>query len=264
MYSFDSTLHAHTLNGKPLIGTTTLIKEMFPPPLAWWASGKALEPLGWKNPKQTTPEDRRLRLGAVLSEIKAYTVEDWDTKLQECYRNHDTVKKEAGESGTNIHELIERIIKDAIEKWGGVVGEVGNEDPSVAEFIKWAQGKKFIHSEAHVYSELLWLGGIVDFVFKTDEGVYLGDIKTSKGIYPSHFIQLGLYDCEQSENGFFASDGMKEGESEDVVGYTVINLPKEGGINVKTYRDTKRMKTFSTTLVEAYKTKKTLEAICQK
>lgn len=247
------------------MGTTTLIKEMMPPPLAWWASGKALEKLGWTNPKYVSREEGIKEANHTYGWIHDSfdTAEQWYDFLQECYKVHDEFKKEAGTSGIDTHELIEQAVKEAIKDNAGFLKSETYENEAVERFAVWGRGKRFIYSEVHVYSEFLWLGGIVDLVYEENGEIYIGDIKTSKSIYPSQFIQEGLYDLQQSENGFFNELGAKVGDPLDVAGYTVINIPRAGGLNVKTYRNTKALKQLGMTLVEGYRTLQELETICK-
>ncbi len=50
--------HLHTLDDRPLIGTSTALKVLAKP-LTWWASGLACAELGWLNSK-TNPDNIRL------------------------------------------------------------------------------------------------------------------------------------------------------------------------------------------------------------
>ena len=258
-FKFDNKKHAYTLDSKPMIGTTTLIKELMPAPLAWWASGMALEQMGWTNPKYIKREEGikiagKARKNFFISNSDYY---DW---LQECYRNHDEFKKEAGEWGSLQHEKIEEAVKEAIKN-GGYLKPEAYEDEAVERFASWGRGKKFIYSEVNVWSELLWLGGQADLIYQEDDKYYIADVKTSKSIYASQFIQIGLYDCQQSENGFYTAEGEKVGEPLKIEGYTVVNIPKLGGLRVETYRGTKQLREFGVTLVSSYRTLKELETL---
>ena len=231
-----------------------------PPPLTWWASGKALEQLGWTNPKLVSREEGVKAAGKARKNFFINNEEYYDW-LQECYREHDNFKKKRGEEGTDAHGLIEQAVKEAIRVNKGFLFE-SYENPVVERFATWGRGKKFLYSEVHVYSEFLWLGGIIDIVYE-DGGVFIGDVKTSKNIYPNQFIQAGLYDLQQGENGFFTAGGFPMGSALPVDGYTVVNLPEAGGVNTKTYRDTKATKALGISLVEGYKSLQVLEAICK-
>jgi hypothetical protein len=258
-FSFDSTKHAYTLDGKPLVGTTTLIGEMFPPPLTWWASGMALEKMGWLNPKNHSAEEVLESAWTGWTKIREMPSGEFADFLQECYRNHNTFKERAGAHGTDIHALIEDWINLCISDSEGTPDSPFPEE--IKLFAEWAKVSvgKFLYSEALVYSEILWLAGTLDFIYEKDGKTYLGDIKTSKSIYPSHFIQMGLYDCQQGENGFYTAKGEKIGESVNLEAYTIVNLPKEGGIKTKTLYDVEGLREFGSGLVQTHKIKRQLE-----
>ena len=57
-YKFNKEKHLHTLDGIPLTGTSSVVGVLMKP-LSWWASGKAVELLGWLNPKKHTEEERK-------------------------------------------------------------------------------------------------------------------------------------------------------------------------------------------------------------
>lgn len=262
MYKFidEDNKHIHTWESKPLMGTTTLVKEVMPPPLAWYGSGKALEPMGWTNPKFIPREAGLKSVQEWLKNGIPHTSEQWYDFLQECYRNHDEFKKEAGDWGTETHEKIETAIKEAIKNNAGFLSE-HYEDEVVERFATWGRGKEFLYSEVHCYSTLLWLGGVIDFIYREDGKYYLGDTKTSKAIYPSQFIQAGLYDCQQGENGFYDKDGVKLGDPLKIEGYTIVNIPKKGGIKHSTYRGTKQLRELGVNLVQTYKILQELKQI---
>lgn len=257
--------HEHTLDGKPLSGTTTVIKEVMPPMLSWYGSGKALEPMGWTNPNYDK-EGLGLRLsdeflGKELPELTE-SPEKWYQFLQRCYRNHDEYKKEKGDWGTKTHGEIEKAIKYAIKHDNGYLRvDRKYKSEAVERFATWARGKQMLHSEVHCYSEKLWIGGIIDLIYKENEEIFIGDIKTSKSIYESAFIQTGTYDYQQKENGLLDSKGNKISDSLEVVGYTVVNIPKEGGIKVKTYKGTQQLREFAPNIVQLYKVKQELKNI---
>jgi hypothetical protein len=84
------------------------------------------------------------------------------------------------------------------------------ESPQVKIFADWAikNVKRFIASEAHCYSERLWVGGITDCIAELNDGkLAIIDFKSSKEAYLSQFIQIAGYDIEVSENGLFDDNG---------------------------------------------------------
>src|SRR3990167_4739511 len=270
MYQFNKLKHQNIFEGKPLYGTTTLIKEMMPPPLHWWASGKALELLGWTNPNfqndNYIPKGDGIKLAAQkLEEVKTLTAGNYYDLLQQCYRNHDEFKTDAGKYGTEKHDLIQQAVDFAIKNDSGFLDDAPYEDEAVERFAQWGRMKKFIYSEVHVFSVDFWIGGVIDNIYEENEKYYIGDVKTAKsGIKPSNFFQLGLYDLQQSENGFYTADGIKLGQSLPIAGYTIIPIPKENKKNYqpKTFTDTLALKEFGILLANGYKLKNKLENFC--
>lgn len=263
-YKFDDIKHVHLLSGKPLMGTTTLIKEVMPPMLSWYGSGMACKTLGWYDRKEGRasylPDEIGMpKLLETFDKIKKGTVNQYLSLLDTAYNAHNEHKKARGEAGTDTHALIELAILEAIYTNNGYL-KVELYEGNVEKFATWGRGKKFIYSEVHVYSEFLWLGGIIDFVYE-DKGYYLGDIKTSKDIYSSAIIQEGLYDCQQQENGFYDPTGKKLGEPLKIEGYTVVNIPPGKDIKTCTYRGTQQMREFGPSLVQLYKIQQELKTI---
>ena len=84
-YRFEKEQHIHLLDERPLIGTTTAL-SVLNKPLTWWASGLAVEALGWYNTKQKKDENEigykaRLLLGAAnmrkrFAEVKKLSQKD--------------------------------------------------------------------------------------------------------------------------------------------------------------------------------------------
>ena len=160
-----------------------------------------------------------------LDMIDAIT-KQWPTILQEAKSAHRKRKEKSGEFGTKTHEAIEQLINNAIEKTKGYIKRHKvNEKKAIQNFIDWALNNnvKFLASEKHIYSEKLWLGGIVDFICEIDGKVWIGDIKTSKsGIYPENFWQCAGYDIMLKEMGVPCTENVK--------GYLIVNLKETGEI----------------------------------
>ncbi len=76
-----------------------------------------------------------------------------------------------------------------------------------AEFAK-ENVKRFLYSEAHMYDEDLFLGGISDVCAEMKDGSYaIMDFKSSKEAYFGHFIQVAIYHLLVEKNGLFDADG---------------------------------------------------------
>ena len=79
---------------------------------------------------------------------------------------------------------------------GGVIVPHSSGEKQVQHFINWALANKvkFLESEKVVYDKDLFLAGTADFVCEIDGKRYIGDIKTSSGIYDlTPFAQCAAY-----------------------------------------------------------------------
>jgi len=207
VYRFDEEKHAHTLNGKPLTGVTSLIdKTLSKPALIPWAVKMCTEYIQ-KN-----------------CELDTFYYRVTEDDLINAKKAHTMFKERAGDWGTRVH--------NACEIWAKT-GQLplSTEDtdilPSVSNFVKFIEdnGFKILDVERNVWSKKWWIGGIFDLVLEKDGKVYIADIKTSSSIYDSHFIQMGAYYQCILENGW-----QKDYSVEEFSGAIVINLKKDGKI----------------------------------
>src|SRR3990167_10072345 len=213
-YKFDEKLHAHTLDDKPLHGVTTVLSVISKPALIQWAANMAVGYI-----------EERLMSHPVIDEDDPSNILTWwmikDKKtLEEAKKAHRMKKEKAGDWGTLLHRAIEEYIKN---KTMPSLDEMGMN--AFNYFQAWALENKveFLESEKHVWSREMWIGGIVDGVLKMDGKKYIFDIKTSSNIYNEHFFQMAAYEMCLKEMG----------EYDDVEGYIVINLKKDGTMDLK-------------------------------
>ena len=205
-YTFDSERHIHLLDGKPLIGTTTAL-DVLGKPLTWWASGMCAAEFGWKNSKLVKSDERLMSAKEHLEYIKTMNPGSYLELLDKAYKAHNTKKEKSADEGIDLHSAVEEYIKGEMTGQGVLIP-----DPRLETFRKWCEVnvKQFLFSEVNCYSERLWCGGIVDFGYISKDGKFiLGDVKSSKDAYFSHFVQMGGYDIQLSENGGFTASGDK-------------------------------------------------------
>ena len=208
--------HLHTLDSKPLLGTTTVISETLQKGgLTYWASGMCAEKFGWLNPKKHTKEEvlRAAKKGldhianSYVNEIYGNEYKDWIKYLDEAYRAHNTKKEARAVEGTDLHELCSKWIDFVMSKPGYSI------DFSIEPIGKWVDWcdknvKRFLFSEIHCYSEQLWVGGGVDLAYESMTGEYvLADIKSRDKVYFSDFVQCGGYEQQLMENSGLDKDG---------------------------------------------------------
>lgn len=219
-YQFDEANHIHTLDGKPLMGTSTVV-GVIAKPLTWWASGLTVAQLGWMkklDPRKSTPEqvkqnasERFLRANRTLLDLKEMRTDEYLALLDKAYRAHADSLTKSADKGTNMHAELEAYVKTciAIDDGEPIETKAGC-SPAIAIFGRWAveNVKRFIVSEGHCYSERLWTGGISDLLFEDKEGrLGIMDFKSSKEAYLSQFMQIAGYDIAISENGLFDENG---------------------------------------------------------
>jgi CRISPR/Cas system-associated exonuclease Cas4 (RecB family) len=152
-------------------------------------------------------------------------LKEWEELLKEARTAHRKKKEKAGDWGTAVHLAIEEWIK--FKKEEPELDEIGIN--VFNKFRAWAEENsvKFLESEKHLWSEKMWTGGIVDLVIEMQGKRYIADIKTSSGIYNEAFFQMAAYDLMLKEMG----------EGKDIEGYIVINLKKDGTMDMKMATD---------------------------
>jgi hypothetical protein len=216
-YRFNKEKHLHEIlvgeKWQSLTGCTTILSVLAKPALIQWAANMAV---GYVR-------EQIENISTDIGHKQLYEI------LEEARKAHTKKKEKAGDYGTQTHEAISKLIGLSIKKHKGFIPEpiidfssLGfGMDKSVKNFIDWAVKNKvkFLQTEKNIYSEKLFIGGIIDFVCEIDGKIWLGDIKTSgSGIYPEHFAQVAGYQLMLQEMGLYP----------DVTGYIVLNLKESG------------------------------------
>lgn len=234
-YRFNSIGHLHEIcidgEWRPLTGVTTILQILAKPALIPWAVGMAIDYI-----KNNCQKDELMRYLVNLAD------------LEEAKSAHRKKKEEAGQKGTDVHAIIEKEIKEAIEKNEGFISEFKfdrEELPQVKHFIKWAVGNKvkFLESEKHIWSKNLWIAGICDFVCEIGGEIYLGDIKTGSGIYPEAFAQLSGYQLMFEEMDIY----------KNIKGHIIVNLKKDGTFQEKRSISLEDFKEFFLSCLKIYR-----------
>ncbi len=161
-YHFDEKKHAHTYDGKPLMGTTSVLKSWGDPgALVNWAANQAVDAI---ERGESTDEARKAHL-----------------------KRRDA----AGDKGKEIHAQIEVVLNHWIDS--GVRENTDN--PLVDKVTAWLETEGYtpIRSEMPVYNLDLWYGGIVDAVVVKDDKKFILDFKTSGTLQTKNFYQCGAY-----------------------------------------------------------------------
>jgi genome maintenance exonuclease 1 len=217
-YVFDEKNHIHTLDGKPLHGVTTILKVIGKGDvLVQWSANKAVEYI-----------EKRVVIGHYNVATQTGSIE-FDGAFDDILNKAKTAWKDnrdkAGEKGTEIHGWVEVLINKAINENGGYIKDEGILNKQVNHFVQWAieNNVKFLKAEQSLYSRTYWYGGIADIICEIDGIRFVGDVKTSSGIYPEHFIQTSAY----------AKALIEMGEYDKFGGVVILNLKKNGGFDYR-------------------------------
>lgn len=219
MYKFDKARHYHSFDGKPLMGVTTVLSVIAKPALIQWSANMAVDYV------QSHVVIGHYNVASKVGSIEFD--EGFDDILLKARTAHKMKKEKAGDWGTIMHEAIEYWVKEQREPTN--LDEKGQE--VFEKFKVWVteNNVKFLTNEKNVWSEELWLGGICDVVIEMNGKKYIGDFKTSSGIYNEAFFQIAAYHLMLIEMGLYTND--------DIEGYIVINLKKDGTMDTKIAMD---------------------------
>jgi len=209
---FDKVNHIYYLDGKLITGATTILRNIAAPFLIPWAANMATEHI--------------VNNSAYDSKTDFYAVEK--SVLEEARKAHTKKKEDAADIGKITHKILEDWINGKPEE-NKNYNKLNDKDKKmvdvmVSNFINWADSNKveFLESEKRVYSEKYWYAGTFDFVAVIKGKTYLGDIKTSSGIFPSMWAQCAAY-----------ATALEECEGKKVNSMVIVNTKKDGSIQVK-------------------------------
>jgi len=200
-FEFRESDHKYFYDGKPMTGVTTVLGVIAKPALISWAARMAVDYL--KN-------HALWNTGELIP----------DEVLEEAKNAHNQKRDKAAEQGTDVHALIENYVKNCIADFEGRAIDIEtNSNIQLRHFIDWSRKHKikFLESEKRVYNKDLFLAGTADLVCEIDGKKYIGDIKTTSGIYDlTPFAQCAAY------------AKMLDYELDGTI---IINLKKDGKFN---------------------------------
>lgn len=221
---FNDSSHRYTIyhKGVQLYGTcgvTTVIGILDKPQLVQWSANVTNE--AWIAGLTSTKKIDEL----VLKRLSKEAPLAWRMK-----------RDAAGDVGTLIHAWIELYINYKLGK--GEKPELPENNiisTSVIKFLEWERdgGITFIETEKKCYSLKHNIAGTCDFLYKTKEGkLGIGDIKSSKGIYDSFFLQVAAYRYMIEE------EAMCSGQPVSYEEMTIVRVGKDdGALQVKQVGD---------------------------
>lgn len=139
-------------------------------------------------------------------------------------RNYRDTLSRAADAGTIAHSLIEADLKG--KKWEDFIWpEVESEikDKAETSYLAWLEWKetvsfKLLESEKSLVSEKYQFGGTID-IAAVKNTTAIVDLKTSKGVYPDHKVQVAAYGRLWNENY----------PDNPIRAYYILQLGKEDG-----------------------------------
>ena len=183
-FTFDEKTHKYFLDGKPMTGVTTVLGIISKPALVAWSANCAVDFI-----RSQMDEE-----GVFLPDVV------WTSALLAARTAHTRKRDEAADAGTDIHAICEMLIKQAIQFNKGDIAlampVLSLFDGQVLAFLGWAIKNKviFTASEKKVYDPTTFVAGTLDFACEMGGHRYIGDIKTSSGIYGREpFAQTAAY-----------------------------------------------------------------------
>ena len=221
-YEFNQEEHLHLLGGKPLTGTSS-VGNVLSKNLVWWAA--ELSAIECLETGEKIPTIREEYMKAASNPNKKQAIDALQKKypiFKKARFAHFDKKNKAATEGTNLHAELERFVKSQM----GIMQEMSLELlPKIQSFVVWAKVnvKRFLWSEAHCYSEKLWVGGITDAGAEMNDGrIAVIDFKSSKEAYPNQFIQAAGYALQIDENGLFDAFGKRSKKLDKKINSLII------------------------------------------
>lgn len=213
-FKFDPVEHVYTLDGKPLMGVTSVLGVIAKPALVPWAAKMVVEYIKDNGLFNDTEETYEITI----------------KQLEEAENAHRKKKEDAGEKGTDLHALAEGYVRLCIQENDGKPMDVC---PAGLELFRdWAKGENitFLETEKRMYSKNWWVAGTCDLVFEKEGKKYIGDIKT----YAKIWDRVPFFQC----SGYAAMyEEMNDGK-EIIAGYCVLRVSKDGSFEAKWSFDT--------------------------
>jgi len=230
---FQAYGHKYTVNDKKVRSVTQALGIINKPALISWAARMAAE--YFKD---------QIEPGKSYDEVQLITI------FESAKGAHWKKKVDAGNLGTFVHNWVEDHING---KKPAIPVNKALKD-AVQRFLDWekAHKVKFLLSEQQVYSRKYNYTGTLDFICKIDGKMYIGDLKTSSGIYPEMLIQTAAYRFARSE----------EYPREKYAGQVIVKVGKEdGALEVAVIRDGKWYSKMFAAFIAALKLSESMDLI---
>lgn len=217
---YEGIKHRYSVDDKTVYGVTSIINVLSKPALMYWAVNMAIGHL-----------EKNLKPGVVLDEVQISNL------LKDAKSAHRVKKDKAADTGTMIHEWLEKFLL------AGIGGQDVPKKPinkemrnAIDSFLEWTKENKvkFNLSEQKIYSVKYGYAGTLDA-----EGIVNGkrtiiDFKTSNALYPEMFLQAAAYlKAREEETGKEYDGGIqilrlsKENKQKEVRSFEVASVKRE-------------------------------------
>lgn len=206
---FSPAAHRYRLDGRPVSGVTTLLKQGLPKPALMYWSARTVAEYVIENPERLD-ELRALGDGPAVAALKAVP---WEKRDQAALK------------GTEIHALGERAVHgESVEVREDQEGHL----QGYVEFLERFDVEPIL-TERHVASRRHWYAGTFDLILRFGRGPWAGrtvlaDLKTAKGIYGETGLQTVAYACAE----FYVDDDGQERPLPDIDATGAIHITEAG------------------------------------
>ena len=199
--------HLYTVEEKPVESITGILKVISKPALIPWAVKETGDYLS-----------RHLKPGTMLDEVSILRL------ISEAKKAHRITSGHAADIGTWAHEWFAKYFSG--EKPPQPINPLLLQIVQGLKSFLGGRQVKVNSSERKLYSVEHRVAGTLDLDCYIDGKRTLVDFKTSSGIYPDMFVQLGGYDLLASEEDEFVALG--KGEKYDpFVQHMIVNFKKQ-------------------------------------
>jgi len=230
---FGKQKHAYYWKEKGLFipGATSILGILDKPALIQWAANKAVEHVV-----------ANLQEGASKADIKRV--------CEEAKGRHVRIKEEAGEIGSNVHELAHKL-------FSGQPILVPEDKPTqngLTGIMDWIKSNDIqpIDIERVAFSKSAFFAGTFDLLAAVNGKLSLIDLKTSAFVYIEHKLQLGGYKFAWEEE--FRGDRINQ--------LIILHLDKKTGkMKPHIYDDHNEMQHFTNTFLKVNQAASALKQI---
>jgi hypothetical protein len=234
---FEPYGHKYSLDdgNKRVTSVTQALSIINKPALINWAARMAVEYVS-----------NQIEPGKKYDEVQLITI------FEEAKSAHYKKKTDAGNVGTFVHNWVEDYING---KHPATPVNKGLKE-SVEKFLEWQKqhNARFLVAEQQVYSKKYNYTGTLDFICEIDGLMYIGDLKTSSGIYPEMLIQTAAYRFAREE----------EYPEEEYAGQVIVKVGKEDGkLEVAAIKDGEWYSKMFMAFIAALKLKESMDLISQ-